>query len=179
MNTKKWLRRVPLQATDPYADRPVTAERSVEYLDDSGAMRLLAAAPYGRIVFVRDGEPEIRPMTHLVDAGEVIIRTRLNAALTSALAVDGGLRITYEADRLDVERRTGWSVIVSGTAAPVADQHRQARYKSLLQTMLAVTDDTVIAIRPKTVTGIRIVPGAAVRGGPTGEETVGRIDAPQ
>lgn len=135
--------------------------RSVQHLDQATAMGLLTAAPYGRVVFARDDGLEIRPMSHLVDAGDVIIRTRLAAALCDALAVEGGMRITYEADHLDVEQRTGWSVIVSGSAVLIADPERHTRYKSLLQPMLAAADDAVIAIRPTTVTGIRIVPAAA------------------
>lgn len=157
MKDKDWLRRVPLQDTDPRTTRRAAKDRVLEHLDDAAAMELLAAAPYGRIVFVRDGEPEIRPMSHLVDVGEVIVRTRLGAALSETVAADGGLPITYEADHLDVGQRTGWSVIVSGTATLIADQGRHARYADLLQTMLAGTDDAIIAIRPKTVTGIRIV----------------------
>jgi nitroimidazol reductase NimA-like FMN-containing flavoprotein (pyridoxamine 5'-phosphate oxidase superfamily) len=164
MKYMKWLRSVPLHATDQYATCSVAAKRSIEYLDDSAALDLLAAAPYGRIVFVRDGEPEIRPLSHLVDAGELIVRTRLNAALTRALAADGGLQVTYEADRLDIARRTGWSVIVSGRATLVSDPDRRARYKDLLQIMLAAADDAVIAIQPRTVNGIRIVPAGGVEG---------------
>lgn len=158
MKDKNWLRQVPLQESKAGADPAATA-RTVEHLDDEAAMALLATAPYGRIVFIRDGEPEIRPMSHLVDGGEVIVRTRLNAALSEAVEHTDGLKATFEADLMDVEQRTGWSVIVSGSAVP-ADPARQKRYKELLRPMLAGTDDTVIAIRPKTVTGIRIVPAA-------------------
>jgi nitroimidazol reductase NimA-like FMN-containing flavoprotein (pyridoxamine 5'-phosphate oxidase superfamily) len=168
MKDKDWLREVPLH-TEPHADphtnphtaRPATTERVVERLDDEAALELLATVPYGRIIFVRDGDPEVRPLSHLVDAGEVIVRTRLNAALSEAVERVDGLKASFEADQLDVEQRTGWSVIVSGTATTVSDPVRRARYKDLLRTMLAGTEDTVIAIRPKSVTGIRIVPAPA------------------
>lgn len=161
MTIENRVPRVPPQASDPQPDHCAMTKRSVERLEEDAALQLLSAAPYGRIVFVRDGEPEIRPMSHIVDEREVIIRTRLAAAVSHTLAGDSGLRITYEADELDTERRVGWSVIVCGTAAPVADATRRARYEQQLRTMLAGTDDTIIAIRPQTVTGIRIVPASA------------------
>ncbi len=157
MNEEDRSHRVP-QAVDPRPDRPAATGRAIERLDEQAALELLAAAPYGRVVFVHGGEPEIRPLSHLVDAGEVIVRTRLGAALCEAVRHADGLKTTFEADAVDLERREGWSVIVSGAAAPVADPARKARYMELLRTMLASADDTVIAIRPKTVTGIRIVP---------------------
>lgn len=161
MDIENRPRRLPSQTVDPRSDHPATSKRAVERLDEATALELLAAAPYGRIVFVRDGEPEIRPMSHIVDDRQVIIRTRLVAAVSDTLAGHSGLRMTYEADDMDIERRLGWSVIVSGTAAPVADPARQAHYKQQLRTMLAGADDTIIAIEPKTVTGIRIVPALA------------------
>lgn len=158
MKEENRLLRAPSRAIDPRPGGPAASKRVVERLDDQAALQLLAEAPYGRIVFVRDGEPQIRPLSHIVDDGEVIVRTGLAAALSGILAGNGELRITYEADELDVERRVGWSVIVSGPATAVAEPARQTHYKQLLRTMLAGSDDAIIAIRPKTVTGIRIVP---------------------
>jgi hypothetical protein len=165
---KNWLRQVPLR-DETHPEHPATAERVMERLDDEAAMDLLAGAPYGRIVFVYEGGPQpfgaiqIRPLSHLVDGGDVIVRTRLNAVLSDAVEQGDGLQVTFEADMLDVEQRLGWSVILSGIAAPVVDPARQSRYKDLLRTMLAETEDTVIAIRPKSVTGIRIVPAPAAQ----------------
>lgn len=155
MKDKNWLHRMPMHVCEPLPAE--SGPRAVERLDDETALHLLATAPYGRIVFLRDGEPEIRPLAHIVDGGEVIVRTRLTAALAAEVEGAGGLRTTFEADHLDLERRQGWSVIVSGTAAIVGPDG-QARYKEMLRTMLADDDDTCIAIRPKKVTGIRVVP---------------------
>jgi nitroimidazol reductase NimA-like FMN-containing flavoprotein (pyridoxamine 5'-phosphate oxidase superfamily) len=172
MKDKNWLHRMPLHECEPLlVDHDEAAEpaepaelaesaRAMERLDDETALTLLATAPYGRIVFLRDGEPEIRPLAHIVDGGEVIVRTRLTAALAEEIEGADGLRATFEADHVDLDRRQGWSVIVSGTAE-IVEPDRQARCKAMLRTMLAATDDTCIAIRPKKVSGIRIVPVSA------------------
>lgn len=148
-------------AAEPAGGDAEPDARILEHLGVEECLRLLAAAPYGRAVFVHGGRPEIRPLTHLVDGGEVIVRTRLGAALAGALAVDGGLRVSFQADALDLDGRVGWSVIVSGVAAPVGDPERAARHRARLRTLLASADDAVVAIRPDTASGIRIVPVAA------------------
>lgn len=162
MDEKRWLREVPLRDGDP-DPRPPAEGRAVERLDSGAALTLLAAAAYGRVVFVRDGRPQIRPMGHVVDGGEVIVRTRMDAALAEAVGGARGAGVVFEADQMDLEKNVGWSVIVSGEAAPVTDPVRRDRCRRLLRTMLAGADDTVIAIRPTTVTGIRVV---AVAGEP-------------
>jgi nitroimidazol reductase NimA-like FMN-containing flavoprotein (pyridoxamine 5'-phosphate oxidase superfamily) len=164
MKDKNWLHRMPLQECEPVPAGPDESARAIERLDDETALQLLASVPYGRIVFLRDGEPEIRPLAHIVDGGEVIVRTRLSAALAEEVEGADGLRATFEADQVDLDRRQGWSVIVSGTATLV-DPDSQAHYQGMLRTMLAGADDTCIAIRPKKVTGIRIVPASAPSAG--------------
>lgn len=58
-------------------------------LSETEAMRLLAGAEYGRVVFTLSALPAVRPVNHLVDDGGIIIRTRL----TSAISEPTGFRI--------------------------------------------------------------------------------------
>jgi hypothetical protein len=83
MNDRNWLRRVPLQKAPPLPDRPAGTTRTVERLDDAAALELLATAPYGRLVYVRHARPEIRPLSHIVDGGEVIVRTPYESGLST------------------------------------------------------------------------------------------------
>lgn len=52
----------------------------------------------GRVVFTRQAPPAIRPVNHLVDTGQVILRTRLTGTISTAVASEhrfrcgGGLR---------------------------------------------------------------------------------------
>ncbi|PEG40728.1 hypothetical protein CQY20_06725 [Mycolicibacterium agri] len=124
-------------------------------------MRLLASVGYGRVVFTQDALPAIRPVNHLVDAGQVILRTRVTAPFSAAVrsGANSAVVVAYEADDLDPKRRTGWSVVVTGLATTISDPDRVARYEQLLQPWVNMTMDTVIAIDPEIVTGIRIVNG--------------------
>lgn len=139
-------------------------------LDRVEAMRLLASVSYGRVVFTRDALPAIRPVNHLVDSGQVILRTRVSATLSTTLrsSPDSGVVVAYEADDLDPQRRTGWSVVVTGLATPITDPDRIAHYEQLLQPWVNMAMDTVIAIDPEIVTGIRIVDGSAQQTAVTG-----------
>ena len=133
--------------------------REVVQLDPAEAMRLLASVGHGRVVFTRDALPAIRPVNHLVDDGRVIVRTRLTAKVSAAARsnADAGVVLAYEADDLDPHRRLGWSVVVTGLATTVSDPDQVARYEQLLHPWVNKVMDTVIAIEPEIVTGIRIV----------------------
>jgi nitroimidazol reductase NimA-like FMN-containing flavoprotein (pyridoxamine 5'-phosphate oxidase superfamily) len=78
---------------------------------------LLASVPLGRLGFVRDGRPAIRPVNFTV-AGEAIW---LRAGRNSWADRLDGQPVTFEADDYDSGRHTGWSVIVSGVATLTTD----------------------------------------------------------
>ncbi len=138
------------------------AREAVE-LDAAEAMRLLASVDYGRVVFNHQALPTIRLVNHLIDEGRVIVRTRLSATVSTVvrLSTDAGVVVAYEADDLDPQRRAGWSVVVTGWATTITDPEQIARYEQLLDPWVNMTMDTMIAIQPEIVTGIRII-GARV-----------------
>jgi len=121
------------------------------------AMRLLASVGYGRLVFTLNALPAIRPVNHLVDDGQIIIRTRLTTAISAAVQSATELVVAYEADSLDHESRTGWSVVVTGRARTVTDSGQISRYERLLHPWVNHADN-VLAIEPDIVTGLRIGP---------------------
>jgi nitroimidazol reductase NimA-like FMN-containing flavoprotein (pyridoxamine 5'-phosphate oxidase superfamily) len=130
--------------------------RSVE-LDREESMRLLAGVPFGRVVFTRSALPAIQPVNHVVEDGQIIIRTRLASRLTSAVRIARDVVVAYEADQIDPVRHTGWSVVVTGLARTVTDPARVARYQELVHPWIDKVMDTVIAIESSIVTGVRLV----------------------
>jgi hypothetical protein len=128
----------------------------VQRLDDVEARRLLASISFGRVVFTLNALPAIRPVNHLVDAGRIIIRTRLTTAISAAVRSSDGVVVTYEADDIDPETRTGWSVVAAGRAHTLTDSDEVMRYEQLLHPWVNHAD-TVIAIEPEIINGIRIV----------------------
>lgn len=124
------------------------------------AMRLLAGVEFGRVVFTLNALPAVRPVNHLVDNDRIIIRTRLHAAVATAVrsAQPGVMVVAFEADHFDAAQRTGWSVVVTGRARTVTDEEEVTRYEGRLHPWVNHAD-TVLAIEPDVVTGFRIATG--------------------
>jgi nitroimidazol reductase NimA-like FMN-containing flavoprotein (pyridoxamine 5'-phosphate oxidase superfamily) len=146
----------------PAREQPVAAEpprRTVE-IDDAEALRLLGSVPMGRIAFTRRALPTIRPVNHIVDDGNIVIRTHEGAALTSrTLQADGpGVVVAYEADAIDPHTHLGWSVVVTGYAHLVTDTRELARYQALLRPWVRQPMDYAVRIHPDLVTGLLLVP---------------------
>src|ERR1700722_12983646 len=125
-------------------------------LDRIEAIRLLASISYGRIVFTLNALPAIRPVNHLLDEGRIIIRTRLTASTSAAVRSSEGIVVAYEADSIDPQTQTGWSVVVTGHAHTITDPDQVARYEQLLHPWVNHAD-TVVAIEPEIITGFRII----------------------
>ena len=119
-------------------------------------MALLGSVPYGRVVFTHRALPAIRPVNHIVDNGEVIIRSSLGSGISGAAGT--GMVVAYEADVLDPATRTGWSVVVTGLARVVDDADDIARYERLLDPWVDGRMDCVIRIPPDLVTGYQLIP---------------------
>ncbi|MET0475403.1 MAG: pyridoxamine 5'-phosphate oxidase family protein [Mycobacterium sp.] len=119
------------------------------------AIGLLAAVPYGRVIFTLDALPAVRPVNHFMHEGQIIIRARLNPAISAAERSIDGIVVAYQADDFDAVRQTGWSVTVTGRAHTLADQDQMARYERLLDPWVNHVGG-VVAIDPAIVTGFRI-----------------------
>jgi nitroimidazol reductase NimA-like FMN-containing flavoprotein (pyridoxamine 5'-phosphate oxidase superfamily) len=124
-------------------------------LDGYTAMRLLAGVDYGRVVFTFKSLPAIRPVNHLVDEGRIIVRTKLTSAISTAARSSNGVVVAYEADSLDPRTQTGWSVVVTGRARTLTDPEQVRRYEELLHPWVNHAD-TVVAIEPEIISGLRI-----------------------
>lgn len=122
-------------------------------LPRSLSLRLLGSVPMGRIVFTMNALPAIRPINHVVVDGDVVMRCHGGAALLHAI----GQVVAFEADQIDPETRTGWSVIVTGKAERVDDADQAARYRLLLRPRVDLDMVHVVRIRPELVTGYKLI----------------------
>jgi hypothetical protein len=129
--------------------------RSIE-LDSAEALRLLGSVSLGRVVFTRNALPTIRPVNHVLDGSDIIIRTHEGAALTSHTRQTGpsGVVVAYEADTIHPDTHLGWSVVATGYAHLVTDPQELAHYQSMLDPWVQQTMDYAVRIHPDLVTGI-------------------------
>ncbi|MQY36469.1 hypothetical protein SRB17_44700 [Streptomyces sp. RB17] len=145
------------------------AHRRID-LDPVEALRLLDSVSLGRIVFTRQALPTVRPVNHVLDGGDIVIRTHDGAALTAHTEQGGGegVVVAYEADAIDPDTHLGWSVVVTGYARLVTDPADLARLRTLLTPWAPEEGmDHAVRIRPSLVTGVLLTdtPGR-VREGP-------------
>jgi pyridoxamine 5'-phosphate oxidase-like protein len=134
--------------------------RRLEVLSPEESMRLLDSVQLGRIVFTARALPAVRPVSHLVLEGRVIVRADSGVAITSALRAEPGTVVAYEADAIDPVDHLGWSVTVVGVAHRVTDPVTADAFRRALPHWADGANDQVISISPGMVTGFRLVAGA-------------------
>jgi nitroimidazol reductase NimA-like FMN-containing flavoprotein (pyridoxamine 5'-phosphate oxidase superfamily) len=88
----------------------------------------LRTARVGRLAFVNQGDPVILPVNHGLDGEAIVFRTAPGSKL---LAGDAERRVAFEVDGFDADRRSGWSVLVRGTATTVENQQEIERLNRL------------------------------------------------
>ncbi|MEU6577561.1 pyridoxamine 5'-phosphate oxidase family protein [Streptomyces sp. NPDC046805] len=138
----------------------IPAHRRID-LDAAEALRLLGSVSLGRVVFTLQALPTVRPVNHVLDGGDIVIRTYEGAALTSRdhQAEGPGVVVAYEADVIDPDTHLGWSVVVTGYAHVVTDGEELARIRALLEPWAAEPGaDHAVRIHPDLVTGVLLTP---------------------
>ncbi|MEV6104944.1 pyridoxamine 5'-phosphate oxidase family protein [Streptomyces sp. NPDC051940] len=124
-------------------------------LSRAESLQLLTETAVGRVAFSHRALPAIRPVNYVVHDGFVVVCTHRDSDLPGPSAFSGV--VAFESDAMDPHTRTGWSVVVTGTATPVADEDLRARYRDLLDPWLGVDVDQLVTITTDMVSGIRLV----------------------
>lgn len=117
------------------------------------SLRLLDQVLIGRIVYTVRALPVIAPVCHLVDDGTVVVRTHVGADCAGSV-------VAYQADRIEDDERTGWSVTVTGVARRVLDPAELAGYEQRIAPLVGAPSVQTIRIYPEIVSGYRLVNGA-------------------
>ena len=135
-------------------------ERVMRPLTREQAMILLGSVPMGRVAFTHRAMPAIRPVNHIVDeAGRIIIRSHEGAAIVTAADAARGTVVSYEADQIDTDARSGWSVVAIGLARIVDDPVQAAAYRRELNPWVTGAMDYIISIEPTIITAFELARG--------------------
>lgn len=131
------------------APRPVLAR-----LTEAECWERVDARGVGRIALPGEPEPRVFPVNYTVDRGSVVYRTHERGAA----AAPPGTAVSFEVDRIDDHRRSGWSVLITGTAERIEDRETLQRLmRDLAVQPWAGGPRTLwIRVRPTAVTGRRI-----------------------
>lgn len=98
--------------------------------------------------------PEVYPVNFVVDDHTIVFRAGSSAKL---LGIERSPSLFFEADGIDVDQQTGWSVLVKDRATVLVTADDLHRVISLpLRPGLFGVKDHWLRIRPDQVTGRRI-----------------------
>lgn len=89
---------------------PTTPSR-LTHLDEASCRQLLASHDVGRVAINGEPGPEVLPVTYALRGGDVLFRT---AEGVKRIAAERGIAATFEADGVDADRRSAWSVVARG-----------------------------------------------------------------
>lgn len=108
--------------------RAVDSSSGIEHLDHDKCIELLAADEIGRLAILDWRTPHIFPVNYRMDGETIVLRT------DPGLKLDEGprARASFEIDRFDRERRTGWSVVATGRLEEV-DHYDSATFDRIQQ----------------------------------------------
>jgi len=140
------------------SDGPVLAD-----LPRAECLRLLGTVAIGRISYTRQALPAVEPVNFALDDGAIVIRTNAGGKLAAATC---RAVVAFQADRLDLVLRSGWSVTVVGRCEEVTDAADVARLNELaLDSWAPGARNHFLRIVPTIVTArkLRGSPGQALR----------------
>ena len=117
-------------------------------------LQLMKSVPVGRIVYTRQALPAVELVNFAVDNGDIILRTDHSGKLAAATR---GAVVAFEADRLDYDRRVGWSVTIVGQSQEVTDPDEVGRLEQIgLSPWAPGERQHFIRIRPGILNGRRL-----------------------
>ena len=129
------------------------ASSAVEVLDANACWDLLRGVSVGHLAVLVDGHPEIFPVNYKVDHGSVVFRTGEGTKLHAAARPTA---VALEADGTDQDKRTAWSVHVTGHAEVLEPSPElMAGVGLTLFPWQAGHKDHFVRIVPTTVSGRR------------------------
>jgi Pyridoxamine 5'-phosphate oxidase len=127
--------------------------QELEVLNRRQCLDLLQGVRVGRLVFTEDGLPAVQPVNFRLWRNDLAIRVAGGAKLAAAAH---NVVVAFEADELDPDLRTGWSVTVVGHAQPITDVDELVELSgTFLQPWIDGRRDHFVRIRTEKMTGRR------------------------
>jgi nitroimidazol reductase NimA-like FMN-containing flavoprotein (pyridoxamine 5'-phosphate oxidase superfamily) len=124
-----------------------------EILSEEACLELLQSQGIGRLAMVVDDRIDIFPVNYVMDGRSILFGTNEGHKILGFSAGE----VAFEVDSIEEEAHAGWSVVLHGTPELVTDRvepgedavHPWTGHKEFL-----------VRIRPRSITGRQVVPGA-------------------
>lgn len=127
--------------------------QALEVLNRRQCLDRLDTVRVGRLVFTEDGLPAVQPVNFRLWRDDVVIRVAGGPKL--AAATENHL-VAFEADELDPDLRTGWSVTIVGRAQLITDVSEMVEVAgTFVQPWAEGRRDLFVRIRIEKMTGRR------------------------
>src|SRR5215469_15975802 len=104
-------------------------EPILEELTEAESLRLIEQAEIGRIGFSGRYGPLVLPVNYKIVDGTVVFRVAVGSSVGEDLRTgiaDAEYKVAFEIDEIDPATRTGWSVMIQGSAHYVDDEQERA-----------------------------------------------------
>ncbi|MFH5228641.1 pyridoxamine 5'-phosphate oxidase family protein [Antrihabitans spumae] len=133
--------------------------QQLDVLNRRQCLDLLQHVRVGRLVFTEDALPAVHPVNFGLWRDDIVVRVAGGAKLTAATE---NSVVAFQADELDPDLRTGWSVTVVGHASPITEIDELVEVSgTFVQPWVDGRRDHFIRIRAEKMTGRRFKePGA-------------------
>lgn len=101
----------------------------LEELDEAECLRLIASGGVGRIGYSGRYGPTVMPVNYRLYEGTIVFRTAQDSATDEDLRTgiaNAEFKVAFEIDDFDTAARTGWSVLIQGSAHHVESEAERA-----------------------------------------------------
>jgi len=123
-------------------------------LSRAACLALLPTVRFGRLVFTQGALPALLTVNFVLDAAGVVLRTTQDSGICRAV---NSSVVAFQADEINPERRSGWTVTVVGRASVVTDPILIRRLADLpLQAWAPGDRNTFVVVDVGLVTGLRL-----------------------
>jgi nitroimidazol reductase NimA-like FMN-containing flavoprotein (pyridoxamine 5'-phosphate oxidase superfamily) len=132
----------------------------LEELDEAECLRLIASGGVGRIGYSGRYGPTVMPVNYRLYEGTIVFRTAQDSATDEDLRTgiaNAEFKVAFEIDDFDTAARTGWSVLIQGSAHHVESEAEHAAVAGAGVDPWAGGDRQLfLRIIPTRVTGRRV-----------------------
>jgi nitroimidazol reductase NimA-like FMN-containing flavoprotein (pyridoxamine 5'-phosphate oxidase superfamily) len=132
----------------------------LEELDEAECLRLIASGGVGRIGYSGRYGPTVMPVNYRLFEGTIVFRTAQDSATDEDLRTgiaNAEFKVAFEIDEFDTAARTGWNVLIQGSAHHVeSDAERAAVAGAGVDPWPGGDRELFLRIIPSRVTGRRV-----------------------
>jgi nitroimidazol reductase NimA-like FMN-containing flavoprotein (pyridoxamine 5'-phosphate oxidase superfamily) len=136
------------------------ASRVLEELDEAECLRLITSGGIGRIGYSGRYGPTVLPVNYQLYEGTIVFRTAQDSATDEDLRTgiaNAEYKVAFEIDDFDTAARTGWSVLIQGSAHHVeSDAERASVAGAGVDPWPGGDRELFLRITPSRVTGRRV-----------------------